>query len=110
MAMPMPTPMLAVLLQGDPTAGLLSFVPLVLVFLIFWFLVIGPTRKRQKQLQTAVDQLKRGDKVVTHGGLHGEVAGVEPASVLLKIADGVKVRVSKTGIAALVNNGEGTKS
>lgn len=109
--MAMPMPILAVLLQGgDPTAGLLSFLPLVLVFLIFWFLVIGPTRKRQKELQMAVEQLKRGDKVITHGGLHGEVAGVEPANVLLKIADGVKVRVSKTGIAALVNNGEGTKS
>ncbi len=103
-------PILAVLQQGDPTAGLISFVPLVLVFLIFWFLVIGPTRKRQKELQSAVDQLKRGDKVITHGGLHGEVASVEPANVLLKIADGVKVRVSKTGIAALVNEGDSAKS
>jgi preprotein translocase subunit YajC len=89
----------ALLQQADPMAGLMSFLPLILVFAIFWFLVIAPTRKRQKELQTMIENLQRGDRVVTHGGLHGEVVSVEPTTVLLKIGDGVKVKVEKSGIA-----------
>lgn len=96
-----------VLLQtADPLASVLAYMPLVLVFVIFWFLVIGPARRKQKQLQATIAGLKKGDRVITQGGLYGEVAAVEPATVLLKIADGVKVKVSKAGIAGLAEGPE----
>ena len=78
-----------------------SFVPLILVFGIFWFLIIAPARKRQKALQSTVDALKKGDRVVTNGGLYGEVVSTDGTVAILKIADDVKVKVAKSAIAGL---------
>lgn len=86
-------------------AAWLQFVPMLLILVVFYFLLVAPMRKRQKELQQLVEKLQKGDKVVTNGGLHGEVAGVEGAVVLLKIADNVKVRVSKSAIAQVEDRG-----
>lgn len=75
--------------------------PFILIFIIFWVLLIAPARRRQKAHQQMLEELKRGDKVVTNGGLHGEIAGLEEGVVFLKISDNVKVRVSKSAIAGL---------
>ena len=83
----------------------LALTPYLLILVAFYFLMIAPMRKRQKELQQQVDKLQKGDKVVTNGGLHGEVAGVEGAVVLLKIADQVKVKVSKSAIAQIEDRG-----
>jgi preprotein translocase subunit YajC len=82
--------------------------PFILIFVIFWVLLIAPARRRQKAHQKMLEELKRGDRVVTNGGLHGEVAGIEGAtSCSLKIADNVKVRVSKSAVAGLQGEAEG---
>jgi preprotein translocase subunit YajC len=81
--------------------ALAQFVPILLIFGIFYFLLLAPMRKRQKQHQLLLGALKRGDKVVTNGGLLGEIAAVEDRTVHLKLADNVKVRVLKTAIAGL---------
>jgi preprotein translocase subunit YajC len=86
-------------------AAWLQFVPMLLILVVFYFLLVAPMRKRQKELQQTIEKLQKGDKVVTNGGLHGEVAGVEGAVVLLKIADGVKVRVSKSAVAQVEDRG-----
>ena len=86
-------------------ASWLSFVPMLLILVVFYFLLVAPMRKRQKELAQLVDKLQKGDKVITNGGLHGEVAGVEGAVVLLKIADQVKVKVSKSAIASVEDRG-----
>jgi preprotein translocase subunit YajC len=86
-------------------AAWLQFVPMLLILVVFYFLLVAPMRKRQKELAQMVDKLQKGDKVVTNGGLHGEVAGVDGAVVLLKIADGVKVRVSKSAVAQVEDRG-----
>ena len=98
---PMAFETMALLQQPAAPNPIASFIPLILIFGIFWFLVIRPSAKRQRELQATIEGLKRGDKILTHGGLFGEVAAVEPAAVVLKIADGVKVKVAKTGIAGL---------
>jgi preprotein translocase subunit YajC len=85
---------------GQPSA-LMQFVPILLIFGIFYFLLLAPMRKRQKAHQALLGALKRGDKVVTNGGLLGEIAAVEERIVHLKLADNVKVRVVKTAIAGL---------
>lgn len=89
---------------GGPAAWL-QFVPMLLILVVFYFLLVAPMRKRQKELQQTIDKLQKGDKVVTNGGLHGEVAGIEGAVVLLKVADGVKVRVSKSAVAQVEDRG-----
>ena len=90
---------------GPSPATWLQFVPMVLILVVFYFLLVAPMRKRQKELAQLVDKLQKGDKVVTNGGLHGEVAGLDGAVVLLKIADQVKVRVSKSAIATVEDRG-----
>jgi preprotein translocase subunit YajC len=80
---------------------LLQLAPLLLIFVLFYVLMIVPMRKRQKALQQLVENLKKGDRVITNGGLYGEVAGVTGATVVLKISDNVKVRVAKSAITGL---------
>ena len=69
--------------------------------LIFYFIVWMPARRKQKAFQAMVEALKKGDRVVTTGGLYGEVVSVDSSTVILKIADAVKVKVAKSAIATL---------
>ena len=90
---------------GSSLPGWVGLVPYLLIFVVFYFLMIAPMRKRQRELQSMIDKLQKGDKVVTSGGLHGEIAGIEGAVVHLKIADQVKVRVSKSAITQVEDRG-----
>ena len=87
--------------EGVSAPAFMQFVPIILVFAIFYFLLIAPMRKRQKALQNLIENLKKGDRVITNGGLYGTVAGVEDKAVILKVADNVKVKVSKSAVAGL---------
>lgn len=89
------------LLQNGVGSTALGFVPLIAIFAIFYFLVIAPSRKRQKALQATVEALKRGDKVITSGGIFGEVVSVDKATIIMKIADNVRVKISKSNISGL---------
>lgn len=95
--------------EGASAPAFLQFVPILLVFAIFYFLLIAPMRKRQKALQQIVDDLKKGDRIVTNGGLYGTVAGVEDKVVLVKVADNVKLRIAKSAIAGLEGQEEERK-
>jgi len=86
--------------QGQANAWL-QMVPLVVIFVIFYFLLIRPARNRQKQTQKMLDSLKSGDKVVTSGGLLGTVVGIDPGIVQLRISDKVKVDVTRSSIIGL---------
>jgi preprotein translocase subunit YajC len=86
---------------GGAPSGLIQILPLILIGGIFYFLLIAPERRRRKQLQATVEALKRGDRVLTQGGLYGEVVSTEPNDVILKIADGVKVKVTKAAVSGL---------
>jgi preprotein translocase subunit YajC len=77
----------------------LMFVPFAAIAVIFYFLMVAPTRKQQKRHQAMLSDLKPGDRVITQGGIHGTVAGVTESVVQLKIADQVKVEVEKRSIA-----------
>jgi preprotein translocase subunit YajC len=85
---------------------LLQFAPMFLIFALFYVLMIVPSRKRQKALQQVLENLKKGDRVVTSGGLYGEVAAVTDGMVVLKVADNVKVRVAKSAITGLEPDAE----
>jgi preprotein translocase subunit YajC len=88
-----------------------QFVPLILIFAIMYFLLIRPQQKKMKEHQYMVQNLRRGDQVVTQGGVIGKVSKVKDDNeVELEIAEGVKVRVVKSTIAQVLSKTEPAKS
>jgi len=92
-------------------SGFAQFVPLILIFVIFYFFLIRPQQKKVKEHKLMVENLKRGDKVITSGGIIGTVERiVDSDKAEISITDNVKVEVVKsTGIQALINNTEQKK-
>lgn len=84
---------------GGGLAGFISLAPLLLVFVVFYFLMIRPQQRRMKALQSAVAGVKKGDTVVTAGGLIGKVTRVEDDTVEVEIAPNTRVRVVKATLA-----------
>jgi len=84
------------------TPGATDFLPLVILLLvfgaIFYFMLIRPQRRRQQQMNQLVGSLKRGDKVITAGGIYGEIESVGETSVVLVVEDGAKIRLAKSSI------------
>jgi preprotein translocase subunit YajC len=93
-----------------PSQGMGSMiVPFICIGVIFYFLIIRPQSKRQKDLETLVSSLKTGDKVVTNGGIHGIISNVkEGKTLILKIADNVKIEIDKAAITAVEKSPEKT--
>tara|TARA_B100001146_G_scaffold216711_1_gene220445 strand:+ start:3842 stop:4126 length:285 start_codon:yes stop_codon:yes gene_type:complete len=85
--------------QGQSAWG--SFVPLLIMLGIFYFLLIAPMRKRQKQQDQMIKDLKTGDHVLTVGGIYGTIVGIKDDRLTLRIADQVKVTVAKSSISGL---------
>ncbi|MFT4956038.1 MAG: preprotein translocase subunit YajC [Brevundimonas sp.] len=91
---------------GGLTATLIQFLPFVLIFVLFWFLLIRPQQKRMKAHQAMVAGVKRGDTVVLSNGMIGKVTRVEDQEAMVEISQGVNVRVVKTMIAEVRNRTE----
>lgn len=89
------------LMAQAASGGLMAFLPLILIMVIFYVLLILPAQRRQKKTQEMLNALKNGDKVITTGGLFGTIVGIESDSVQLRIADQVKVKVTRSAIAGL---------
>ena len=81
-----------------PQGGIVNFIPLILIFVIFYFLLIRPQQKKAKEHQVYLSNLKKGDSVVTSGGLHGLITGITDTVVTLEIADNIRVKVSRQHI------------
>ena len=90
------------ILQAAPAAQAGSqwsmWIMLALIFVVMWFFMIRPQRKQQKELQNFRDSLKKGDKVVTIGGIYGTVCEIKEGSVLIEVDNNVKIRVSKQAL------------
>ena len=94
------------LLQTAPGGGLGAFaqlIPFLGIFVVFYFLVIAPANKQRKKTQEMLSSLKKGDTVLTSGGIYGTVQGVEPEVVYLRIADNVKIKVARSAVSGIVN-------
>lgn len=89
-----------ILAQQTPDGGgfLQTIILFGLIFVIFYFMIIRPQQKRQKDRQKMLDALEKGDKVLTAGGIYGTVVGIEEKTVLVQIADNVKVKVERGSI------------
>ncbi|MFN8008835.1 MAG: preprotein translocase subunit YajC [Terriglobia bacterium] len=89
--------------NGQPSPVFVQPLIFLVIGLIFYFIVFLPNKKRQKALQEMLDNLKNGDKVITSGGIYGVVAGIKDDRIHLKIAEQVKIEVSKNAIVAKQN-------
>lgn len=87
------------------THPLVNFIPIVLIFLVMYFLLIRPQAKQQKELARMQSKLKKNDEVVTVGGIHGTVVNVKESVVTLRVDDNVRFDVDKTAVARLVKEG-----
>ena len=95
---------LILLFQTDGGMGSLfgSLLPFLLIILVFYFLILRPQQKRQKERQKLLESVKKGDKVITSSGMHGVVEGMDDKTVLVKIADNTKVKMERSAIATIV--------
>jgi len=92
---------------ADPTFQF--FMMIGMIVLIFYFIVIRPQQKEQKRHQRRIDELKKGDRVVTSGGMHGTVRATKEKTLVLEIAEGVKVTLNKQSVSTVLED-EGAKS
>lgn len=88
--------------EAQPPGGTFGMmVPMILVFVIFYFLMIRPQQKRQKEHQKLVEALKTGDRVITNAGMHGIISNVKDRTVIVKLADNVKIEFDRGAIATV---------
>lgn len=86
-------------------AGMLStFLPMIAIFAIFYFFLIRPQNKKQKETEKMIAALKKGDKVVTIGGIHGVVSSTKEKTVVVKVDDNTKIEFNRTAIASVVTD------
>ena len=92
--------------QSPAGNGLIAFLPLAIIMVIFYVLLILPAQRRQKKTQSMLSALKTGDKVVTTGGVYGTIVALDGDAVQLRIADQVKVKVARSAVAGIQAEGE----
>lgn len=92
--------------QGAPGGFLVQLLPLILIFVVFYFILIRPQQARAKKHQAMLAAIKRGDEVYTAGGLRGKVTGVTDKVLTVEIADDVRVKVYRSFVAGVVTPGE----
>jgi preprotein translocase subunit YajC len=85
--------------------GLMGFLPLILIFVVFYFMLIRPQMKRAKDHRQMVAALGKGDEVVTNGGLLGKITDIDESFVTLKVADNVEIRLQRQAVATVMPKG-----
>ena len=93
-----------VLLMAPPAAGsnpnpVMQFYPLILIGIVFYFFMIRPQTKKMKDQKNFIEAIKKGDKVVTIGGIHGKIADINEDTYLLEIENGVKMKIDKVSVS-----------
>jgi len=91
--------------DATPQGGLLSFLPLIVIFVVFYFLLIRPQMKRAKEHKALVSNLANGDEVVTNGGLLGRITQVGDSFVTVEVAENVKIKLQKHAVANVMPKG-----
>jgi preprotein translocase subunit YajC len=91
--------------DATPQGSLLSFLPLIVIFVVFYFLLIRPQMKRAKEHKALVTQLANGDEVVTTGGMLGKITNVGDSFVTIELAENVKVKLQKHAVASVMPKG-----
>ena len=89
---------------GEP-GGLMSFLPLIVIFAVFYFMLIRPQMKRSKEHKQLVSQLSKGDEVITNGGLLGKITDVSETFVTLELADNLQIKLQRQAVANVMPKG-----
>jgi preprotein translocase subunit YajC len=93
--------------QRPPQGSMLAaLIPFLLVFVVFYLLIIMPTRRKQKKHQTMVEQLKPGDRIITTGGIFGTIMGVQKDKIEVKISANVKVDITKNAVGVILGQSD----
>jgi preprotein translocase subunit YajC len=87
--------------QGGPAGGLMTLLPFVAIIVIFYFIMIRPQNKKQKETQKMLAALKKGDRVVTIGGIHGTIQSVKEQSVIVKVDENTKIEFNRGAISGI---------
>src|SRR5438034_4477954 len=87
-----------------PGGGIGFFVPFIFIFVIMYFVMIRPQKKRQEQQKKLITSLKTGDRVVTNAGIHGLISNVKETTVIVKVADNVKIEMDKSAVTNVLND------
>ena len=90
---------LSVLLQSAPTGGVSFFLPMLLILLVVYFFMIRPQINRHKEDEKFQSGLKKGDKIITIGGIHGKVNGIKEDKVIIEISENIKITINKNAIS-----------
>ena len=91
---------------GEGAAGFTGFIPLILMFVIFYFLLIRPQQKKTKQHREMISNLKKGDRIITSGGIYGRITGLDETTLTVEIADKVRVKVGRSNVGGLIQPGQ----
>ena len=93
--------------QGGGSANLIStLIMFGAIFLIFYFMIIRPQQKRAKEREKMLSNMQKGDKIITSGGMHGTIAGLDEKTVLLQVGDNIKMKFEKSAIASIITSKE----
>ena len=98
--------------NGQPASGILGFLPIILIGFVFYLFILRPQFKQKKQHENALSELKKGDKIITRGGLYGKIVnfnGKNESKVTIDAGSGVKLNIARSYIAGLANNSENEK-
>ena len=95
---------------GQGAGGFSGFIPLILMFVIFYFLLIRPQQKKTKEHREMISRLKKGDRIITSGGLHGRITGVSDTTATVEIADKVRVKISRGNVSQVVQSASPAQS
>jgi len=91
---------------GQAGGGLAGFLPIIILFAIFYFLLIRPQQKKAKEHREMIGNLKKGNRIVTSGGIYGTITAIDDTTIGLEIAEKVKIKISRGNVAALITDNE----
>jgi len=86
-------------MQGAPNAGILNFIPLIFIFIVFYFLIIRPQQKKQKEHLAMITSLKKNDEIVTAGGILGTIINIKENTFVIRVDENVKIEIEKKSVA-----------
>lgn len=90
---------------ADPTGGLMSMLPIILMFVVLWFLMIRPQMKKAKEHKAMVEAMQKGDEVLTNGGIAGRITKVGENYISLEIAENIEIAVQKGAVTSILPKG-----
>ncbi len=92
--------------QAGQAGGLAGFLPIIILFAIFYFLLIRPQQKKAKEHKQMIDNLKKGSRIVTSGGIYGTIVSLYDTTIGLEIAEKVKIKISRANVAGMIRDNE----